>query len=81
MIPFNWLGTKYKHFAKFQNLIDLAYVQLTTNQTIWPLFTTEENPEKNPNFNDPQGMCRENVLRKTITGDVWVRKKPNIEFV
>ena len=63
-------GEKYRHFVKLQNLIDLSYIQLTTNASIWPLFNLNENP----NFiqNDPMKTCMRRFADGSLTDDVWV---------
>ena len=65
-------GKRYKHFAKFQNLIDMAYIQLTTNHSVWPLYTIEENPEENHDFTNPIEQCSKR-FRSAPGKDIWVR--------
>ena len=64
------LGKRYQHFVKFQNLIDYAYIQLTTNKTVWPLYNTNENPE--PDFTNPPKQCLERF--QSLPDEIWVCK-------
>ena len=57
---------------KFQNLIDLAYMQLTTNKKVWPLFNTYENPELN--VDNPAETCRSRLTDGSLQDEVWVIK-------
>ena len=69
--PYNYIvGEKYRHFVKLQNLIDLSYIQLTTNASIWPLFNLTENPTFIEN--DPIKTCMNRVMDGSLTDDVWV---------
>ena len=65
----NLIGSKYKHFVKFQNLIDLSYIQLTTNQSIWPLLT----PDKIQQDGTSQGECYDKYEQMAAEKDIWVR--------
>ena len=64
------LGKKYQHFVKLQNLIDYAYIQLTTDTPVWPLFNTNENPE--PDFDHPEEQCLKRFGSLTETEEIWV---------
>ena len=61
------VGTRYQHFVKFQNLIDLAYIQLTTNKSIWPMFNWNEIPSY---FNDSRLQCLSRL--EQLPEQVWV---------
>ena len=65
----NFIGSKYKHFVKFQNLIDLSYIQLTTNQSIWPLLTRDKLQQGGTS----QGECYDKYEHIAAETDVWVR--------
>ena len=67
------LGKKYQHFVKFQNLIDFAYIQLTTNKPVWPLFNSDEDPE--PDFDNPEKQCIKRFLDGSLTEEIWVSVK------
>ena len=70
---YNLLGRRYKHFAKFQNLIDLAYIQLTTDQPVWPLYKIDENPEKDHNFTNSTEQCLKRFPEAlSLEKDIWV---------
>ena len=70
-----FLGSRYKHFAKFQNLIDLAYIQLTNknNESVWPLYKTTDNPEDDANFDNPSIQCLKRIP-SVDKEDVWVSR-------
>ena len=69
---YDLLGKRYKHFAKFQNLIDMAYIQLTTAKPVWPLYNVTEDPEKDHDFTTPTKQCSKRF--QTARGkDIWVR--------
>ena len=71
LMPLNYFaGEKYRHFVKLQNLIDLSYIQLTTNASIWPLFNLNENPIFIQN--DPMKTCMRRFADGSLTDDVWV---------
>lgn len=55
------------HFIKFQNLIDLAYIQLATNQTVWPMLKEDESVSRNLT---PEQQCFEHLLQ--APEEIWV---------
>ena len=65
-------GKRYKHFAKFQNLIDMAYIQLTTDQPVWPLYNITETPEEDHDFTDPTKQCFKRIP-SALGKNIWVR--------
>ena len=78
MLPINsffLLGRRYKHFAKLQNLIDLAYIQLTNknNESVWPLYKTTETPQNDANFDKPTAQCLKRIPSMNDE-DVWVSR-------
>ena len=48
----------------------MAYIQLTTDKPVWPLYTIEEDPKKDHDFTDPTGQCTKRI--ETIGKDIWV---------
>ena len=53
---------------KFQNLIDYAYIQLTTNKSVWPLFNSDEDPD--PDFDNPERQCIKRFFE--APEEIWV---------
>ena len=53
----------------------MAYIQLTTDKPVWPLYTIEDDPKKDHNFTNATEQCFKRLpsaLGKDIK-DIWVR--------
>ena len=64
------------HFIKFQNLIDLAYIQLATNQTVWPMIEADESVSRKL---PPGQQCLGHLLN--APEEIWVSLNNEISLL